>query len=98
MLNFHILKESIAFYNVPENVENAHFPDEGHGYEYSKRQPVYAFLAKQLDLTLENIQDNNLSISEENITIEEYEQMKIFSETNPLPAHAIKSNDQVVWE
>ncbi len=96
-IEFPHIQRIYGFYNKPENVENAHFALEGHGYEYSKRQAVYPFLAKHLGLCLENIQNEDLSYNEDSITIEKYEQMIVFSETNPLPANAIKSNDQVVW-
>jgi len=85
-------------YNKVDNVENAHFPLEGHGYEYSKRQAVYPFLAKHLNLRLESIQNDDLSYNEKGITIEKYEQMIVFNEKNPLPAHAVKNNDQKLQE
>ena len=97
-VEFPHIQRIYGLYNKPENVENTHFPDEGHGYEYSKRQAVYPFLAKNLGLHLENIQNDDLSYNEKGITIEKYKQMKVFNETNPLPAHAITSNDQVVWK
>ncbi|MCK4748853.1 MAG: acetylxylan esterase [Bacteroidales bacterium] len=97
-VEFPHIQRIYSLFNMPENVENAHFAMEGHGYEYSKRQAVYPFLAKHLGLRLENIRNEDLSYNEEGIIIEKYEQMKVFSKTNPLPAHAVKSNDQVVWK
>jgi len=97
-VEFPHIQRIYGLYNKPENVENAHFALEGHGYEYSKRKAVYPFLAKHLGLHLELLQNDDHSYNEKGITIEEYEQMIVFDETNPLPAHAIKSNDQVVWK
>lgn len=97
-VEFPHIQRIYGLFNKQENVENAHFPLEGHGYEYSKRQAVYPFLAKHLGLNLKAIQNEDLSFNEEGITIEKYEQMKVFSETNPLPANAVKSNDDVVWK
>ncbi len=69
------LKISLLFFNV-------HLPNDKHGYELSKRKAVYPFLAKHLKLNLKAIQDENGEITEEGITIESYEQMKVFSAKN----------------
>lgn len=79
------------------NVEYVHLPDDKHGYELSKRKAVYPFLAKHLKLNLKAIQDKNGEITEEGITIETYEQMKVFSAKNKLPGYAVLKNDDVKW-
>lgn len=82
---------------VKNRVENVHLPNDGHGYELSKRKAVYPFLAKYLDLDLSAIQDKNGEITEEGIVIEPYEKMKVFSATNPLPDYVVRTNDDVKW-
>jgi len=84
--------------HVKNNVENVHFPDEKHGYEFSKRKAVYPFLAKHLNLNLSAIQDNKDSFTEEKNVIENYQTLKVFSVKNPLPEHAILSNNEVKWK
>lgn len=79
------------------NVEYVHLPDDKHGYELSKRKAVYPFLAKHLKLNLKAIQDKNGEITEKGITIETYEQMKVFSAKNKLPDYAVLKNDDVKW-
>jgi dienelactone hydrolase len=79
------------------NVEFAHLQNDKHGYEFSKRRFVYPFLAKHLNLNLSAIQDKNGNITEEGITIEPYEQLKVFSDSNPLPEYTVKTNDEVKW-
>jgi len=44
------IKTLYSWYGVPQNVENAHLPNEKHDYGHSKRQAVYAFLIKRLQL------------------------------------------------
>lgn len=78
-------------------VENIHFPDEGHGYEFSKRKAVYPFLAKHLKLNLNAILDENGNITEQKVEIEPYEKFLIFDNNNPLPAHAVRRNSDVKW-
>ncbi len=79
------------------NVEYVHLPNDKHGYELSKRKAVYPFLAKYLKLNLAAIQDKSGEITEEGIVIEPYENMNVFSESNPLPKYAILKNDDVKW-
>lgn len=82
---------------VKNRIEYVHLPDDKHGYEISKRKAVYPFLAKYLKLDISIIQDKNGAISEEGNVMESYEDMKVFSESNPLPNYAILSNDKVQW-
>jgi len=82
---------------VKDRVKNVHFPDEKHGYEFSKREAVYPFLAKTLQLDLDAILNSDGSITEKGNVIEEYEKMIVFSEKNPVPDYTVKSNDEVKW-
>jgi hypothetical protein len=84
------LKICLLFFNV-------HLPNDKHGYELSKRKAVYPFLAKHVKLNLKAIQDKNGEITEEGITIESYEQMKVFSAKNKLPGYAVLKNEDVKW-
>ncbi|MFW6290617.1 MAG: alpha/beta hydrolase family protein [Mariniphaga sp.] len=83
--------------DAEDRIENVHLPDEGHGYEFPKRKAVYPFLAKYLSLDLEAVMDADGNITEEGIVVEPYEQMKVFSEKNPRPHNAVRTNDEVVW-
>ena len=82
---------------VENNAENVHFPNEGHGYESSKREAVYPFLAKHLKLDIKAIQEDKGKITEKGIEIEPYEKMKVFSKSNPMPDYAVLTNDGVKW-
>ncbi len=79
-------------------VENVHFADEDHGYEYSKRAAVYPFLARHLDLDITLIQDPDGSFDESPNVIEDKTALYPFDDNNPLPSHAILHNDEVKWE
>ncbi len=82
---------------VPDNVEYVHFPKEKHGYEFSKRKPMYRFFAKHFGLDLSAIQNSAGQINEVGNIIESYEKMKVFSAANPMPDHAVLNNDDVMW-
>ena len=78
-------------------VENAHFPAEKHGYDYSKRKAVYPFLAKYLNLDLSKAVNDDGSLKEDGIVIEDQKALYPFDEKHPFPAKGIKNNNDVVW-
>ena len=82
---------------VEGKVENVHFPDEGHGYEFSKRKAVYPFLAKYLKLNLSILTERNGEITEKGIVVEPYKKLEVFSESYPRPGYAVLTNDAVKW-
>ena len=86
-----------SLFQVPELVENAHLPDDEHGYDYNKRASVYPFLAKHLDLDLLKAINPDGTLIEDDIVIEEIEVLYPFNETHPLPGNAILNNDEVIW-
>ena len=49
---FPFLQKIYALNDVPNNVENAHFPKERHDYGPNKRLAMYKFLAQKLNLNL----------------------------------------------
>ena len=83
--------------DAEKNVENAHLPNDKHGYEFSKRKEVYPFLAKHLMLDLSAILNSDGRISEKEIVVEPMRKLKVFSNENPIPDYAVKSNDEVNW-
>jgi len=86
-----------SLFQEPEMVENAHLPDDEHGYDYNKRAAVYPFLAKHLNLDLSKAMNPDGSLIEDDIVIEEIEVLYPFDETNPVPNDAILNNDEVIW-
>jgi hypothetical protein len=84
-------------FGKPEMVENVHLPEDQHGYDYNKRAAAYPFLAKHLGLDLSAAMNPDGSLNEEGIVIEEIETLYLFDEEHPIPAHAVRNNDAVVW-
>ena len=56
-VEFPYIRNIYKLSGAESNVENAHFPNEGHGYEAVKRQAVYPFLVKHLGLDPEGVRD-----------------------------------------
>jgi dienelactone hydrolase len=72
------IKNIYDFYNAEDNVENVHLPNEHHDYGFSKRKPVYKFLAKHLGLNYSKILDENGNVDESFVTLQAVEDLKVF--------------------
>ncbi len=83
-------------YGKNDLVKNAHFPDEGHDYGYSKRKAMYPFMAAHLGLQTEAVLDENGEFDETGVVIEEPYQLHVFNSTFPYPVTAVTSND-MAW-
>ena len=83
---------------VEDNVENRHLPDEDHGYQLKKRQAMYPFMVKHLKLDASSVLDPATGQFDESAnTIETVEQMRVFDDEHPLPAHALKPGARVAF-
>lgn len=79
-----------------EAVENAHFPKQEHNYNRSKRNAVYAFLARHLGLDLSSVTESDGTIREKDIAIEPQETLFVFDTTHPRPDHALLGVEAVL--
>ena len=76
--------------------DNVHFADEGHGYQSSKRQAMYPFMAQHLVLDSTSVMDKSSGIFDESKnTIEGVNEMRVFDGQFPLPDHALKPGSLV---
>jgi hypothetical protein len=96
-VEFPYIQDVYKLYGKPGLVENAHFPDEGHDYAYSKRRVMYPFMAKHLGLDIDRVRDKSSEFDESGVVIEEPYKMKVFNSTLPFPITAAKSNDRA-WD
>jgi hypothetical protein len=96
-VEYPFMQHIYGLYGKKDNVGHVHLPKEVHDYGINKRLAMYPFMAEHLKLKLKNIQDENGKITENKVVIEDYDNFKIFSDENPLPAHTVKSNDDVTW-
>ena len=78
-------------FDAADNVENPHFPDEDHGYQFIKRQAMYPFMVKHLQLDSSGVLDETTGqFDETRNTTESVEAMRAVNTEHPLPAHALK--------
>ncbi len=94
-VEFPYIKSIYSLYGASDNVENVHLPNDKHDYGLTKRIPVYRFMAKHLLLDLSAILDARGEIDESPITIENKEEMLVFTPKHPRPAYAIKAIDKL---
>ena len=87
------------YFGALDKVENTHFPREKHGYEYVKRQAMYPFMVKHLDLDSKGVLDPKTGkYDETQNTIEEVETMRTFNALADMPKHALKPGSTISFK
>ncbi len=97
-VEYPMIEHIYGLFGKSEMVENAHFPDEEHGYDLNKRAALYVFLAKHLDLDSSIAMNADGTPNEQGIVIEKVEDLYVFDDDNSFPNHTIRNNDQVDWD
>lgn len=92
-VEFPFVQKIYALHGAGDQVENAHFPDEGHDYGESKRRAAYPFLAKHLGLDFERVTGRDGRVDESFVTGESEEQMQVFN--GNYPENAVKPNSKL---
>lgn len=94
-IEYPYIKSVYALYNAEHRVENVHFPAERHDYGYSKRAPIYNFFAHHLKLNAGRVPFNPTA-DESFVTILPESQLRVFDDTNPMPANALQGINAVI--
>ena len=90
-VEFPYIRSVYALYGKAGHVENAHFPAEDHDYGPTKRQPVYAFLARHLGLDLAALgKDSAGGVDESFVRFFRHPDLKCFDDEHPVPPHALR--------
>ena len=96
LVEYPYIRNVYKLYGQTGNVENAHFPNQQHGYQYLKRQAMYPFMVKHLKLNKQDVYDPATELYDESQTvIETPSRMRVFNDDHPLPAHALKPGSRV---
>jgi hypothetical protein len=93
-IEFPYLKQIYGFYGKADEVENAHFPEEGHTYGISKRKALYDFVARKFGLDTAVVKDATGNWNESKVTIEPAAAMLVFPD-GILPLHAVKGEENL---
>jgi hypothetical protein len=89
------IRNVYKLYGRENFVENVHLPDEGHDYGINKRKAAYAFLAKYLNLSLQEVINSGGEVDENFVKLEPSGILQVFNDTHPIPSYAVKGNEEV---
>ena len=89
------IQKVYALYDAESKLDNAHFPGERHGYEATKRYPVYNFFDHYLSLEAGRLPYKN-TFDESFVTILSNEDLTVFNDQNPIPSSALKDDAAVI--
>ena len=96
LVEFPYIRNVYRLFGKELSVENAHFPNQKHGYQFLKRQAMYPFMVKHLGLDSGGVYDSQSEIFDESkVVVEIPEQMRVFDGSFPLPAEALKPGSTV---
>jgi len=93
-VEFPYIQSVYKVYAAADQVENAHFGDEGHDYGPSKREAMYKFMAKHLGLNLKAVTTADGSLDESETTVDG-NSLDVFTAEHPRPADALKDGAEV---
>jgi hypothetical protein len=97
-VEFPYIQNIYRLFDAEANVENSHFAEEGHGYQLSKRQAMYPFMVKHLGLDSNGVLDPSTGVFDESMTVlETPDQMRVFDQEMPIPAHALEPGSVVTF-
>ena len=92
-VEFPYARRIYSLFGSPSNVDNFHLADEKHGYEFSKRKPVYRFFAKTLKLRLSQITGDDDEITEKHFKALPKGKLLVFSKEHPRPKHSLNGSE-----
>lgn len=94
LVEFPYIQKVYAAHQAESKVKNAHFPNEGHDYGYSKRVAAYKFFTQYFKLdTKDAIQDG---YNESVIKILPAEKLKVYTDTYQLPENSLQGDESVM--
>jgi len=95
VIEYPYIRNIYSWYGVPQNVQNVHLPNDQHDYGLTKRQPMYAFLIKQLSLDSKGMMKDGL-VKEDASEVLGIEDLTVFNKAHPRPADAVQGDEAVL--
>ena len=96
VVEYPYIRRVYNFFGKEAVAENAHFPNQRHGYQYLKRQAMYPFMVKHLGLDRSGVYDKSTELYDESKnTIEKVVTMRTFSSLDEMPRHALKPGKMI---
>ena len=96
LVEYPYIRNVYALYGKANLTENAHFPNQQHGYQFLKRQAMYPFMVKHLGLDRTGVHNPQTEVYDESkTTVETPDQMRVFDKDFPQPPHTLKPGSKV---
>ena len=95
LIEYPYIQSVYELYDAEHKVENVHLHSEKHDYGYSKRTPMYNFFTHHLKLKKDRVEWDP-TINEGFVTILPVEDLRVYSEDNPIPEDALKGNQAIM--
>lgn len=96
-LEYPFMRRIYGFYGAENQLENNHFPEEGHDYGRSKRQAAYRFIARHFALDTAKLSDENGDYDESKVCIEPHHWMYVFGDKGEkIPQNAIQGKEELL--
>ncbi len=94
--DFGYLQTIYGYYGKQADVANVHLPEDGHDFGYSKRKPVYEFLAQHFKLDTKGLRSEAGEYDESGCTVERREALYTFGTNGEkLPANAVRGYENL---
>lgn len=95
LIEYPYIQKVYALYDAEHRVDNVHFAAERHDYGYSKRAVMYNFFAYHLNLNSRRV-TYDPTVNEDFVTILPEDQLRVFTEDNPMPANTLMGDDAII--
>jgi dienelactone hydrolase len=94
-VEFPYIQSVYKLYGALDQVQNTHLPNERHDYGPSKREAMYRFMAKHLQLNLAAVETADGKIDESDTTLDPAA-LAVFTPEHARPAYALKDGAEVL--
>jgi dienelactone hydrolase len=94
-VEFPHIRRIYSFFGATDQVENAHYANEGHDYGPNKRAAGYRFLAKHFGLDIKRIENTAGEIDESFVTVLPEAELRVFDAGHPRPEYAIDCEEAI---
>ena len=90
------IRRIFSFFDAADQIENAHFADEGHDYGPNKRAATYRFLAKHFGMNLAAVSNAAGEIDEAFFKSLPEDDLRVFTAEHPRPDYAVIGGDFIL--
>ncbi len=94
IIEYPYIQNIYRYFGKETDVENVHLPNEKHDYGPSKRNAVYAFFAKHLNLDIAAVSKNGI-VDESKSAVFTPQQLAVFNDAYPRPSNAVMGDEAV---